>query len=404
MVAGGADAVGRWCDSQTVRAFRWRSEWVMHVVQASLQATGNLAHAVKLLPRLDAVYLRGDQWDAVWVGDTELSAELEHLLFPAGASAKRLDRVPAWGLRRFVEAQAAEADLVVCSLPRAWPSLWRPRGLGVFSCPIFVNLTLDISAPLESLLSGRSKKGLRTDYNKSRREGYSWRLTTKDAELERFHWDMYIPHVTRRHGSRALVATLEDFQQNWINRGASLLLLEQNGHPVAGVTVRVEGSTCIMGEEGILATVEAAGYSQGIQVGLKCAAIEFAQSRRLTHLVMGRSLARLADPVLANKLRWGAEIRPSGRSLHPEWTFVMPRVGCPLADHLNYLGLLTLSGRKPSVVVLGRPTDGLRHAAERVGGVFVVEPSQASRIERFRPRIGDGAHSAETSGAGRRAK
>ena len=379
------DRVGRWCDEQSVAVYRWRSKRLRAAAQAALLGAGSLAHVLKLMPRLDAAVLRGNQWNAVWVGDTALSAELEHLLFPAGASTQRLGRVAAWNLPRFVSSQLAAVDLVVCALPRAWPPVWRPRGPAAFSCPVFVNLTLDIQLPLDSLLRGRSRRGLRNGYNRSRREGYRWRVTTEERDLERFHRDMYLPHVTRRHGPRAIVTTMEDYRRNWTARGGSLLLLEQDGHAVAGLSVRIEGSACVLGEEGILGTVEAAGYSQSTQVGLKCAAIEFAQSRGLTRLVMGRSLARLADPVLANKLRWGAAVCPSGRSLHPEWTFVMSRVGCPLSEHLNRQGLLTFFDNQPCVVALGSPAEELRRAVETIGRILIAEPGHQNRIESIRP-------------------
>ena len=334
-----------------------------------------------LMPRLDAVLLRGNQWNAVWVGDTDLSAELEHLLFPAGASTQRLGRVAAWNLGRFVSSQLEAVDLVVCALPRAWPRFWRPSGPAVFSCPVFVNLTLDIALPLATLLGGRSKRGLRADYGKSQREGYRWRITTDERDLERFHHDMYLPHVTRRHGSRAMVTTMEDYRRNWIARGGSLLLLEQNDHPVAGTSVRVEGSACMQGEEGILDTGDTSGHNPGIQIGLKCAIIEFAQSRGLTRFVMGRSLARLSDPVLANKFRWGADIGRSGRSLHPEWTFVASRIEDPLRGHLNRLGLIAFDGGRPCAVSIGTPTDAFRRAAKKLGRVLVVEPGRKNRLE-----------------------
>jgi hypothetical protein len=171
-----------------------------------------------------------------------------------------------------------------------------------------------------------------------------------------------------------MVTTMEDYRRNWTSRGGSLLLLEQDGHPVAGLSVRVEGSTCVLGEEGILDTVEAAGYSLGTQVGLKCAAIEFAQSRGLTRLVMGRSLARLADRA-CEQTPMGRG-RSVGRSLHPEWTFVMSRVGCPLSEHLNRHGLVTFFDHQPCVVTLGSPTDDLRRAAEPIGRILIAEPGR----------------------------
>ncbi len=382
--ARSADQFGRWCDERTADAYRFRRPSGQRFVQARFQNAGSLAHVLKLLPRLDAVRLTGPAGRAVWVGDTLLNGELEHLLFPSGAAAQRLGRVPAWGVRRFVREHIEASDVVVSALPRAWPRIWKPRGPTAFTCPIFVNVVLDITEPLHSLVRQGSRKGLRRDFNKIQREGYVWRLSSESSELEWFHAEMYVPHVTRRHGPRALITPLEEWTR-WIARGGSLLLLERDKHLVAGMTVRTDGVTCVLGEEGMLETVESADAGYGIQLALKCAGIEFAQSRGMTALVMGRSLARLSDTVLVNKLRWGPRLGPSGRSLHPEWTFVVSRPGSPWCAYLNQQGLIAFPDEWPCVVSIGEPAEDERRAAARLGRMLVVGPGGVSRVESLEP-------------------
>lgn len=376
-----ADCFGNWCDAKTDGAYRYRGPGLQRAARGVFQAAGSLAHAAKLLPRLDACRIEHGPWSAVWVGDGLMSGELEHLLFPAGAIRTPLRRVPVWGLRRFVDTHIARADIVVCALPRWWPWSRRPRGPVAFSCPIFVNLAIDISEPLETLLRGRSRRGLRAEWNRIQREGGRWHVTRDPADFESFYREMYVPHVTARHGSRALITPPDSLVGKWIRSGGSLILITQDRHPIAGVTVRTAGSTCILGEEGILESMESAGYSSGLQVGLKCAGIEFARSMGLTRLVLGRSLARLGDPVLVNKLRWGPAILPAGRSLHPEWTFVASRMDGPLVDQLNRQGIIAFAGRRPCVVSIGPLNDDRALLAARVGRSLVVEAGRPGRIE-----------------------
>jgi hypothetical protein len=151
------------------------------------------------------------------------------------------------------------------------------------------------------------------------------------------------------------------------------------------VTVRTAGPTCILGEEGILESLESAGYSSGLQVGLKCAAIQYAQSNGLTRFVMGRSLARLSDAVLVNKLRWGPEIQPAGRSLLPEWTFVVAGNHSPWCAYLNQQGLIAFAGGRPCVVSIGAPTGEQRHVAAKPGRMLIAGPGGGSRIEELEP-------------------
>jgi hypothetical protein len=162
-------------------------------------------------------------------------------------------------------------------------------------------------------------------------------------------------------------------------------LISEGGHPVAGVTVKTAGTTCILGEEGILASLESAGFGAGLQTALKCAGIEFAQSLGLTRLVMGRSLARLSDPVLQHKLRWDPVIQPAGRSLHPEWTFTAAHDDGPAIDHLNRIGLLSFLRGKPCLVSVGAVGGDRQAMARKVGRALVVEAGRAGRLEEVAP-------------------
>lgn len=380
-----ADRVGNWCDRRTDGARRFRHPVVRRAAGGAWQAAGSLAHAAKLLPRLDAWRLEGGSRRVVWVGDAQLSHELEHLLFPAGAAATPVGRIAAWRVRRFVNDQLGRADLVVCALPRVWPARWRPRGPVCVTCPVFVNVVVDITTPLEEMLRGRSHRGARSDWNRFRRDGGGWRVARERADVEGFYREMYLPHVVARHGPRALVTSPLDLAEAALREGGRLLLLHsRDAHPVAGVTLRVAGPACILGEEGVLASVESAGYGAGLQSALKCAAIEFAQSLGITTLVMGRSLARVGDPVLQNKLRWAPRVEPAGRSLHPEWTFVASVAAGPAVDQLNARGLITFAGGRPCVVSVGPLSADGAPLAAKIGRALIVGAGVPDRVEELK--------------------
>jgi len=342
---------------------------------------GSLIHVLKLLPRLDALRLEGRGWNVAYVGDLHMASELEALLFPDGASRRARPRIPAWGVRSFVRGETGHADLVVCALPHAWPRVWRPTGSVTFTCPIFANALIDITPPVGELLRGTSREPIRRQLKIASRAGLSPRLTRERSDVEHFYWNMYRPHIQRRHGARALVSSLEDHWTQWVAPGGDLLLLERQGRPLAGVLGRLIGSTYFGGEEGVAQTPEAEGYGYGLRATLKVALIEHARAVGATDLLRGNSLARCADPVLASKLQLGPRVVPSERCQYPAWTFVAERLDGPLRDHLNSLGLITFVGSRPCVVSIGPPTEHSRHMAKKIGGLLVVEPGQPDRVE-----------------------
>jgi len=386
------DRLGHWCDRRTANAYAVRSPRLRGAAQRAIQALGRAAHVVKLLPRLDAVRLETADWSAVCVGDGSFEKELEYLLCPSGASAVRLPRVAAWSLRRYVRQQSLAADLVVCALPQAWPGIWRPRGPLVFRVPTFVEADLDLARPTAEILRGSPREALRRQIRKSEKAGLRPRLATARADVERFHRDMYLPHVEARHGARALISSLNEHLQQWIEPGGHLLLLEREGRPLAGVLVRVAGTTCLVGEEGVAQTPEAEAHRYGLRAALRVAVIEYARSNGATGMLMGRSLARGSNHVLTSKLQWGPALVPAKRCLQPEWTFVASGLTGPIRDHLNGHGLIALVSGVPSVVSIGEPTEVVLHHAAKVGSVLVVAPNQPGSME----AVGHGQAQAET--------
>lgn len=376
-----ADRAGHWCNARTVEAYRFRDPRVQRLARKLPQVAGSVIHVLKLLPRLDALRLEGRGWNVSYVGDLHMLDELEALLFPDGASRHPRPRIPAWGVRSFVRSEAGRADLVVCALPHVWPRAWRPAGPVAFTCPVFANALVDISRPVGELLRGASREPIRRQLKVASRAELSPRLTRERLDLEHFYWNMYRPHIQKRHGARALISSLEDQWTQWIVPGGCLLLLERQGRPLAGVLGRLIGSTYVGGEEGIAQTPEAEEHGYGLRATLKVAHMEHARAVGATSLLRGNSLARCADPVMASKLQFGPRVVPSERCQYPEWTFVAERLDGALRDHLNSQGLITFVGSRPCVVSIGPPTTQSRHMAKKIGSLLVVEPGQPGRVE-----------------------
>ncbi len=335
---------------------------------------------IKLLPRLDAFTLEGPDWRVVYVGDTLGMVELEYLLFPNGASIRPVQRVAATSLRRFVGRALADADLVVCALPRLWPRFWRARAPMTVTVPIFVNTTVDVRPPLADLLRGNRRQALRYQLKKAHAAGLTTRFTRTREEFERFHTEMYRPHVQRRFGRRALISRMHEQWRGWIVPGGGLLLIEREGRPLAGQLVRPVASTVFLGEEGVSQTAEAEETQVFLRVALRAAVIEYARSVGATDFIMGISLAQRSDPVLDSKLRWRGVVIPGGHCLDPEWTWLSASLPEPLRMHLNQRGLITFVSGHPCMVSIGAPTETTRHAAEPIGRTLVVEPGSDSAV------------------------
>lgn len=363
------------CDHVTMQAYALAGFPQRRLAQTLIQDLGSLAYTLKLFPRLDAYRLRGPRWTVVYIGDTPLFGELQHLLFPEGVTLERIGRVAIWETPAAARHALTEADLVVCGLGRKHPGAWRPRAAYTFTCPVFVRQVLAVDRPFEALLRGRARDEIRYEVRRSERIGFCVRATRDRADFDQFFAQLYLPHTRRQHGSRALPSSADDHWAHWVADRGELLLLELAGRPVAGMTLCYRGATGLLGQIGV---AEGLGKQVGrsVQVAAYRAAIEQAQARGCAEVVMGRSLARYGDPVFRSKRRWGARVAAGQRAGEPEWTFVAHTLSAPLRDYLNAQELISLVDGAAGIIRIKDANYGNTERYDGIDGIVSVGQGQ----------------------------
>jgi hypothetical protein len=342
-LAWAADRVTHWCDQQVRWSYGVKPMWLRRPIRGGLLACGSLARVGGLLPRLDARLVTGASWRVACVGDMTLFPEMVRALVPDSPVITELPRVPAWRLPRAARGLLEGADLVVCALPVYWPQVWRPQAPWQATAPVFVEAFAPLHGrSLTEWASGGARLRLRRDIALAERIGFETRTTTSKADLEWFCRSLYEPHLRRRHGEMALLASAQSHWNDWLSRGGHLLLLHLAGRPVAGVIVADHGTTRFVGEEGLAPELIGTPAGARAQTALRAAVIGEALTRGLHEVSLGRSLARNSDRGLAHKRRWGASPRPPERSAYPAWTLLSSAVPPALAQHLDALALLDL--------------------------------------------------------------
>lgn len=364
------DRIGEVCNQASARAYAIPNQRVRHAVQSLLQTIGGLVYVLKLFPRVDAYRLVGLGWAIVYIGDTRYFDELQRWVALEGSQPELLGRVALWQLSEATERFLGQVDMVVVGVSPLLPRRWRPRARTVVRCPVWVNQVLDLSRPLEQTLEGSSHKRIRDLIAKTKKLDLRARATREDADLRHFFHEMYLPHLLHRHGSHAEVLTDYEKWRAALGKRGELILIELDGSPFAGGTLRYEGTMCLAGDEGVNQDVphEIARYAQ---TAIKRFSIERAQQLGMRSMLFGMSLARYSDPVFGVKRRWGCTAIPALLSGAPEWTFLTDELTPALRAHLNEQGLISLEGGKSRVVQFGGPGMGTADDYEGVDGVLV---------------------------------
>lgn len=211
-----------------------------------------------------------------------------------------LDGLPsplALSSRGFRDA-TRDADVVAAEVPLLW-RFALPVGAG-HRFPAWVSQ--EILAPpggsMELPAPVRKEAG-----RHARREGYEVHFADAMPYAEAFYAEHYLPYVTARFGSGALVVDAERFRA--VCRGMSIARLEAGGRWLAGMLFRVAGGTLSLGWFGSRSMPAPSGASEVLDVRV----IEHAASLGAVRAVLGHSRASLADGVVRYKARFGAVIR-----------------------------------------------------------------------------------------------
>ncbi|MFO1048612.1 MAG: GNAT family N-acetyltransferase [Geminicoccaceae bacterium] len=211
---------------------------------------------------------------------------------------------------------ADEDDLVLAMLPRL------PAGRVGREClrvPGLVSLRLEVGQDLDATLAAATTT-VRRDARRVLETGFTWTVSDRAGDFERFYDDYYAPSVRIRFGDLGVVRERAMLRRQF-RHGGALIWLEQLGRRVAGTVVQVRRGVL----HGLVAAADPLLQHDGRagpQFAVKIAAMALARELGAHAVDLGGTVPSLRDGGLRAKRAFGAAVTPfadSHRELLLAW-------------------------------------------------------------------------------------
>jgi hypothetical protein len=169
-----------------------------------------------------------------------------------------------------------------------------------FYIPSWVDGEVDI--PLSA-----TNKSAKRDLGKIRKSGLKYELTTEESAFHNFYYDMYVPYLAKKHGSRAKFLSYDKMMKYRQMGIGELLLIKKKDEYIAGQLI-------LFDENG--PHLELVGIKDGSQCyfqdGVSAASYYFSScylhEKGYRKLSVGGSRPFLHDGVLHYKRKWGLRL------------------------------------------------------------------------------------------------
>lgn len=164
-------------------------------------------------------------------------------IFLDDASTQVERRCMLWSCRRHAESLFAEADVLVEDL--GWPYNGKRKDVRSLEVPDWLNMELDLTGEWGDVLARFRSTARRNDLRILRRNDYRYTVTAERRAAEAFYDDMYVPYITERHGTDAVIEPRRHVL-NVVRKGALLTVYGADCPVAAGVLYATGGALCFL--------------------------------------------------------------------------------------------------------------------------------------------------------------
>ncbi len=209
--------------------------------------------------------------------------------------------VPLWTLARTLRRLRISADLTIARLDQLSARLF--FGADYLVVPEWIGSRLVV--PEDPLKLAHESHSLEEDLRIVCKNRLTYEVTHAEKDFMVFYHTMYVPFVIKRHGQQAVVHDIYRIRRIF-NRGG-LLLVKQNGQPIAGVIFQKKNQILHLW---ILGTVngEWAPVKAGAFAALYFFSIKLAKKLKCKLIDFGGSRPSLNDGLLRYKKKWGIHL------------------------------------------------------------------------------------------------
>ncbi|MDD5405562.1 MAG: hypothetical protein PHE73_01315 [Sulfurovaceae bacterium] len=224
---------------------------------------------------------------------------LARLVFGSAYSEFYFGRSWLWNVRKIVDEIGQEYSMLLVSIKNS-----RRKFLKIDNCfyiPDWVSGAIDL--PLSPKIM--SRESFKSDLRRIKKNVLEFEITQEIQQFDDFYHNMYVPYITRAHGSSAYLHSYEvkkkQFQDN------ELLLVTKSKKYIAGILIRYSKGNPLLSSLGIQdGNTEYLGY--GAMGALYHFSLQHAEDKGFSKMNAGMSRTFLRDGVLQYKRKWGHRI------------------------------------------------------------------------------------------------
>ena len=262
--------------------------------------------------RLDLWIITGDEISsgkklAIIYAGRELDKNfLVRLAFDGAFEENYIGKKWLWQIPQIVKESDCGCSLVVVEVPNSLRIL-----SGKMKClyiPSWVNGETDISVDNPSLFQHRNTS-LKSDLSKIRKNKLRFEVTNDLSQLHNFYYNMYVPYITKVHGSRSKIMSYDYVKRQFRRSGLfnDLLLIKKEDEYIAGVLLHYKKNRAKLSTLGV--KNGNLGYVKDGAVGaLFYYSTHYSAEKGVTRIDFGGSRPFLKDGVLRYKRKWNQKI------------------------------------------------------------------------------------------------
>ena len=224
---------------------------------------------------------------------------LRDLLFREGVRETVLGRQWIWNIARGGPARGRGCSVIVIEANPFVRDFLDEEDW--FFVPLWVGGTLALPIPEDV----SKHKSIRSDLAAMSKAGLRYRVSKERACFDDFYHNMYVPHVTKAHGSSVHITPYDEMLAR-VSHG-DLILLNDGNQDVAGLTILYEEPRPRLWTLGVRDGTSLQSQ-QGALAALYPVCFEHLATKQHDSVNLGLSRAFLDDGVLRFKRKWGQKI------------------------------------------------------------------------------------------------
>lgn len=221
------------------------------------------------------------------------------LAFAGSFREQILGRVWLWNISKAIHTVGKDCSLMLIEVRKSHRK-WL-RACNWFFVPCWVIGEIDIPFNRE-VLNGDSVK---SDLRRIRKNGLEYEVTRDPRRFDDFYHNMYVPHISRAHGSEAYIVPYEEKKIQF--QKCDLLLVKKDDKDIAGILLRHEPAGPRLWSLGIRD-----GNQEYLKAGAASAlfhfSIQYLAIKGFSRVKIGLSRAFLRDGVLQYKRKLSQRI------------------------------------------------------------------------------------------------